>query len=162
MRKELIKRYVFDIAVYTLDALDNLTHITNIENGWDESKYIRFSPINIDSWQIVIPTDEENIVFRREEKGSNYFKAVLTADEMKVGIDMFVSVKSLTALIDQDIQFYIEGVASKEQHSPEEFEKWHKYIKSRLVEQLSKLKKISCNKKLIATYENKTNELLKK
>ena len=55
---------------------------------------------------------------------------------------MFVSVKSLTALIDQDIQFYIEGVASKEQHSPEEFEKWHKYIKSRLVEQLSKLKKI--------------------
>lgn len=30
---------------------------------------------------------------------------------------MFVSVKSLTALIDQDIQFYIEGVASKEQHS---------------------------------------------
>ena len=49
MRKELIKRYVFDIAVYTLDALDNLTHITNIENGWDESKYIRFSPINIDS-----------------------------------------------------------------------------------------------------------------
>jgi hypothetical protein len=52
---------------------------------------------------------------------------------------MFVSVKSLTALIDQDIQFYIEGVASKEQHSPEEFEKWHKYIKSRLVEQLSKL-----------------------
>lgn len=46
---------------------------------------------------------------------------------------MFVSVKSLTALIDQDIQFYIEGVASKEQHSPEEFEKWHKYIKSRFV-----------------------------
>lgn len=75
---------------------------------------------------------------------------------------MFVSVKSLTALIDQDIQFYIDGVASKEQHSPEEFEKWHKYIKNRLVEQLSKLKKISCNKKLIATYENKTNELLKK
>ena len=35
---------------------------------------------------------------------------------------MFVSVKSLTALIDQDIQFYIEGVASKEQHSPEDFE----------------------------------------
>lgn len=74
---------------------------------------------------------------------------------------MFVSVKSLTALIDQDIQFYIEGVARKEQHSPEEFEKWHKYIKNRLVEQLSKLKKISCNKKLVATYENKINELLK-
>lgn len=31
---------------------------------------------------------------------------------------MFVSVKNLTALIDQDIQFYIDGVASKEQHSP--------------------------------------------
>ena len=45
--------------------------------------------------------------------------------------------------------------------SPEEFEKWHKYIKSRLVEQLSKLKKISCNKKLVVTYENKINELLK-
>lgn len=75
---------------------------------------------------------------------------------------MFVSVKSLTALIDQDIQFYIAGVASKEQHSPEEFEKWHEYMTSRLVAQLSKLKKISCNKKLIATYENKTNELLKK
>lgn len=74
---------------------------------------------------------------------------------------MFVSVKSLTALIDQDIQFYIEGVASKEQHGPEEFEKWHEYITSRLVAQLSKLKKISCNKKLIATYENKINELLK-
>lgn len=75
---------------------------------------------------------------------------------------MLVSVKSLTALIDQDIQFYIDGVASKEQHSPEEFEKWHEYITSRLVAQLSKLKKISCNKKMIVTYENKINELLKK
>lgn len=70
MRKELIKRYIFDIAVYTLDALDNLTHITNIE-------------------------------------------------------------------------------------------KWHEYITSQLVAQLSKLKKISCNKKMVATYENKINELLK-
>lgn len=74
---------------------------------------------------------------------------------------MFVSVKSLTALIDQDIQFYIDGVASKEQHSPEEFEKWHQYITSCLAGQLSRLKEISCNKKLIATYENKINELLK-
>lgn len=60
---------------------------------------------------------------------------------------MFVSVKSLTALIDQDIQFYVEGVASKEQHSPEEFEKWQEYMKKRLVAQLSELKRISSNKK---------------
>lgn len=50
---------------------------------------------------------------------------------------MFVSVKSLTALIDQDIQFYIEGVASKEQHSPEEFEKWHNQRGSREIQQFT-------------------------
>lgn len=53
---------------------------------------------------------------------------------------MFVSVKSLTALIDQDIQFYIDGVASKEQHSPEEFEKWHKYIMVATNEQIERSK----------------------
>lgn len=74
---------------------------------------------------------------------------------------MFVSVKNLTALIDQDIQFYIEGVASKEQHSAEEFEKWHEYITRRLVKQLAELKRISSNRKLITAYESKINELLK-
>lgn len=74
---------------------------------------------------------------------------------------MFVSVKNLTALIDQDMQFYIEGVASKEQHSPEEFEKWLEYITRRLAKQLAELKRISSNRKLITAYENKINELLK-
>lgn len=74
---------------------------------------------------------------------------------------MFVSVKNLTATMEQDIQFYIEGVASKEQHSPEEFEKWHEYITRRLVKQLTELKRISSNRKLITAYENKINELLK-
>lgn len=104
-----------------------------------------------------------NVIISTTNKkaGDTYQANTGTNQKRKVVIDMFVSVKSLTALIDQDIQFYIEGVASKEQHSPEEFEKWHKYIKNRLVEQLSKLKKISCNKKLVATYDNKINELLK-
>lgn len=74
---------------------------------------------------------------------------------------MFVSVKNLTATMEQDIQFYIEGVASKEQHSPEEFEKWYEYITRRLVKQLAELKRISSNRKLITAYESKINELLK-
>lgn len=35
---------------------------------------------------------------------------------------MFVSVKNLTATIEQNIQFYIEGMASKEQHSEPDIE----------------------------------------
>lgn len=74
---------------------------------------------------------------------------------------MFVSVKNLTATIEQNIQFYIEGMASKEQHSPEEFEKWHEYITNQLVKQLAELKRISSNRKMTASYESKINELLK-
>lgn len=74
---------------------------------------------------------------------------------------MFVSVKNLTATIEQNIQFYIEGMASKEQHSPEEFEKWHEYITNRLAKQLAELKRISSNRKMTASYESKINELLK-
>ena len=74
---------------------------------------------------------------------------------------MFISVKSLAATIDQDLQFYIEGMASKDQHSPEEFEKWREYITRRLAKQLEELKRISCNQKMIRAYEVKINELLK-
>lgn len=75
--------------------------------------------------------------------------------------NMFISVKSLAATIDQDIQFYIEGMASKDQHSRDEFEKWRKYITRRLVKQLAELKRISSNQKMICAYEVKINDLLK-
>ena len=73
---------------------------------------------------------------------------------------MFVSVKSLTATLDQELQFYREGIASKDQHSEQEFNSWLEKITSSINAKYNRLKQISSNKKLIEKY-NKEIETLK-
>ena len=41
-RLEMIREYVFDIASYTLEALDEIVKLINIDNNWSEEKYISF------------------------------------------------------------------------------------------------------------------------
>ena len=72
---------------------------------------------------------------------------------------MFVSVKSLTEALDQDFIYLAEGVASKEAHSEEEFDKWLLYITNKINSRIEKLKQISSNQKLIEKYVCKVNEL---
>lgn len=74
---------------------------------------------------------------------------------------MFISVKALTSYMDDTIKYYNEGVASKEQHDLETYNKWYASITSTMRGQLAKLKSISTNKKVIAKYENIINDLLK-
>ena len=73
---------------------------------------------------------------------------------------MFTTVKALTFYMDNTIKYYNEGVASKEQHDAETYNKWHASIASTLRGQLDKLKQISTNKKVIAKYETIINDLL--
>ena len=73
--------------------------------------------------------------------------------------NMFVSVKSLTEALDQDFIYLAEGVASKEAHSKEEFDKWLLYITNKINSRIEKLKQISSNEKLIEKYVCKANEL---
>ena len=63
--------------------------------------------------------------------------------------------------MDDTIKYYNEGVASKEQHDAETYNKWHASITSTMRGQLDKLKQISTNKKVIAKYETIINDLLK-
>lgn len=74
---------------------------------------------------------------------------------------MFISVKALTSYMDETIKYYNEGVASKEQHDAETYNKWYASITSTMRGQLDKLRKISTNKKIIAKYETIINDLLK-
>lgn len=66
---------------------------------------------------------------------------------------MFTSVKSLTALLDKNIGYYNEGIASREQHTEAEFFAWYESITAKLQKQFTELKRISANQKIIDKYE---------
>ena len=72
---------------------------------------------------------------------------------------MFVSVKSLTAMLDQELQFYREGIASKEQHSEQDFNSWLEKITSSINAKYNRLQQISSNKKLIERYSKEIESL---
>lgn len=74
---------------------------------------------------------------------------------------MFVSAKNLTWALDQDFIYLADGVASKEAHSKEEFDKWLSYTTNKINNRIEKLKQISSDEKLIAKYANKASELIK-
>lgn len=72
---------------------------------------------------------------------------------------MFISVKHLTSNIDDAIKYYIEGMSSKENHSKEEFNEWHRKITHQITARFDKLKSISSNNNLILKYDNKIKSL---
>ena len=74
---------------------------------------------------------------------------------------MFVSVKSLTAILDQELQFYREGIASKDQHSEQDFNGWLEKVTRSINAKYSRLQQISCNKNLIEKYKKEIESLIK-
>ena len=74
---------------------------------------------------------------------------------------MFVSVKSLTAMLDQELQWYKEGIASKDKHSEQDFNSWLEKITSSINAKYSRLQQISSNKKLIEKYSKEIESLTK-
>ena len=74
---------------------------------------------------------------------------------------MFVSVKSLCTMLDQELQFYRDGIASKDQHSEQEFNSWLEKITSSINAKYNKLHQISSNKKLIERYSEEIESLTK-
>lgn len=75
---------------------------------------------------------------------------------------MFAKVQDLTYLIDKNLKWLEEGVASKESHNKDEYEKWLTDVVSKLKGQVARLKEVSCNDKLIARYERKVELVLNK
>ena len=73
---------------------------------------------------------------------------------------MFISVKALTQYMDDTIRYFHEGVASKEQHDIETYDRWYASITSTIQGQLKKLKGISSNQRLIDKYEKLIDSLL--
>lgn len=76
MRKEMIEKYIFDVATYTARALDEIVHLINIDNKWNIEKFISFDVLDVNHWQINFWGQDENIVFERVNE-TNYFKAIL-------------------------------------------------------------------------------------
>lgn len=74
---------------------------------------------------------------------------------------MFISVKNLTALIDERINYVNEGIESRNNFDSETFNNYIVSMTSKLNNSIIILKQISSNKKLIEKYENKVNETLK-
>lgn len=83
----------------------------------------------------------------------------LSQQQNKGGVDMFVSVKSLTATLDQELQWYRDGIASKDQHSEQEFNSWLEKITNSINAKYNRLQQISSNKKLIERYSKEIEAL---
>lgn len=75
-RTELINKYALDVSINTLQRLDEIVKLENIDNNWSEEKYISFDVIDSETWQINFWGNDENIIFKRIND-ENYFKAVL-------------------------------------------------------------------------------------
>lgn len=76
MKKELIKKYAFDVASYLLKRLDEIAQLENIDNGWNLDKYISFDPVTADIWKLNLYGMDEDIYFTRESANSKYFKMI--------------------------------------------------------------------------------------
>lgn len=74
---------------------------------------------------------------------------------------MFISVKNLTALIDERINYVNEAIENRNNFDSNTFNNYIADMTSKLNNNIVKLKQISSNKKLIEKYENKVNETLK-
>lgn len=72
---KLITKYALDVSINTLDRLDTIAKLENIENGWDEEKYFSFDPVNENTWIFNFYGNFENIRFSRIEN-TNYFQIV--------------------------------------------------------------------------------------
>lgn len=71
---------------------------------------------------------------------------------------MFVTIKALTSLIDDNI-YYIQDAKRHHNCSEEEYNQYLDKMYSKLDRQIEKLKSISCNTKLINTYIKKVEEI---
>lgn len=72
---------------------------------------------------------------------------------------MFVTVKALTTLIDQNLRYVAEAIESKAQHEDSKFNDYIERMETILKRQIEELKRISSNQKLIAKYESKVTEI---
>ena len=72
---KLITKYALDVSINTLERLDTIAKLENIENGWDEEKYFSFEPVNENTWIFNFYGNFENIRFSRIEN-TNYFQIV--------------------------------------------------------------------------------------
>lgn len=71
---------------------------------------------------------------------------------------MFVTIKALTSLIDDNI-YYIQDAKKHHDCSEEEYKQYLDKMYSKLDRQIEKLKSISCNSNLISRYEKKIKEI---
>lgn len=91
----------------------------------------------------------------------SYNYDIFISTKQKEVLNMFISVKSLTAMLDQELQFYRDGIATKEQHSEQEFNSWIEKITKSINAKYNELQRISCNKKLIERYSEEIESLTK-
>ena len=75
---------------------------------------------------------------------------------------MFVTVKALTTLMDNNLIYIAAANESKEQHEEAEYNEYMEMMKTKLQKQLEELKRISSNQRLIANYETKTANAFQK
>lgn len=72
-RKKLIQKYALDVSVCTLERLDQIVRLENIENGWNLDSYISFDVVSNDYCKINFGDTDKDIYFQRINH-SGYFK----------------------------------------------------------------------------------------
>lgn len=80
---ELINKYALDVSKNTLDRLDMIAKIENIENGWSEEKFFSFDPLGKDRWYFNFYGKYDNMYFSRVGN-TNYFVLESISIENKI------------------------------------------------------------------------------
>lgn len=72
---KLITKYALDVSINTLEHLDTIAKLENIENGWDKEKFFSFNPVDKNTWMFNFYGNFENMLFSRV-RNTNYFQIV--------------------------------------------------------------------------------------
>lgn len=72
--KNLIEHLTLENVNYTLEHIEQIIRLVNIDNNWDIEKYISLDVLDSNTWQVNFYGQHENLYFRKVS--GNYYKRV--------------------------------------------------------------------------------------
>ena len=80
IRANIIDKYALDVSLNTAERLDEIARLENIENDWNEEKYISFDVVSDNVRRFNFYGMDKDIYFQRKGN-TNYFKLINVSNE---------------------------------------------------------------------------------
>lgn len=74
LKGHLIKKHVLDVSVHTIKGLIMIMDTTNVDC---DHEVVTIERLDRDTFKMRFLDTNENLIFKRESEGSNYFAALL-------------------------------------------------------------------------------------